>query len=202
VSETDLTVLGRIRAAEWNPTAPASTAPSTLPTVQPQAPLPVPDNASLASRSYFLADFAVLHAKLEALAAAIPEDKYGWRPGEGTRSFAEVFQHVLAEHYGGVMMSFGVHRDTIAAILADARALQQSASKSDVVRTLKQSGAGVRLAVEGIDSTALVAPLATTGRPRNVLRASLNVTAVLHEHLGQLIAYARSVGVVPPWSNF
>jgi hypothetical protein len=26
-------------------------------------------------------------------------------------------------------------------------------------------------------------------------------TTHLHEHLGQLIAYARSNGVVPPWSG-
>jgi uncharacterized damage-inducible protein DinB len=29
----------------------------------------------------------------------------------------------------------------------------------------------------------------------------MRMVAHLHEHLGQLIAYARSVGVVPPWSE-
>jgi len=29
----------------------------------------------------------------------------------------------------------------------------------------------------------------------------IGATTHLHEHLGQLIAYARSNGVVPPWSR-
>jgi hypothetical protein len=29
----------------------------------------------------------------------------------------------------------------------------------------------------------------------------LLMTGDLHEHLGQLVTYARSVGVVPPWSR-
>jgi hypothetical protein len=31
--------------------------------------------------------------------------------------------------------------------------------------------------------------------------ASLAMAGDLHEHLGQLIAYARAVGVKPPWSK-
>jgi hypothetical protein len=32
-------------------------------------------------------------------------------------------------------------------------------------------------------------------------QAAFGMTGDQHEHLGQLIAYARSVGVTPPWSK-
>jgi len=32
-------------------------------------------------------------------------------------------------------------------------------------------------------------------------QAAFAMTDDLHEHLGQLIAYARSIGVKPPWSK-
>ena len=31
--------------------------------------------------------------------------------------------------------------------------------------------------------------------------AAFGMTGDLHEHLGQLIAYSRSVGVKPPWTQ-
>lgn len=201
LDDAEITLLGRIRSAEWDPSATADGVSPAAPVAQAQAQIRIPENASVAARTYFLADFAVLRGKLEALAEAIPEEKFTWRPSEGARSFAEVFQHVAGDHYGGVMMVFGVHRDTIAVALAEARGLTPTSGKADIIRILKQSSASVRQSVAGVDSVALLAPL-SSGAQRNVLRASINMTAELHEHLGQLIAYARSVGLVPPWSNF
>jgi hypothetical protein len=39
------------------------------------------------------------------------------------------------------------------------------------------------------------------GRQRTFPQLAFGMTGDLHEHLGQLIAYARSVNVVPPWSK-
>ena len=39
------------------------------------------------------------------------------------------------------------------------------------------------------------------GQPRSAIEASLMIGGDLHEHLGQLIAYARMNNVVPPWSK-
>ena len=36
-----------------------------------------------------------------ALAKAVPEEKYGWRPAPGVRSFREVFLHIA---YGNQLM--------------------------------------------------------------------------------------------------
>jgi uncharacterized damage-inducible protein DinB len=35
-----------------------------------------------------------------ALAEAIPQEKYAWRPGEGVRSVGEVFTHMVQANYG------------------------------------------------------------------------------------------------------
>jgi uncharacterized damage-inducible protein DinB len=39
------------------------------------------------------------------------------------------------------------------------------------------------------------------GQPATRHKAIVGTVTHLHEHLGQLIAYARSNGVKPPWSN-
>ncbi len=37
--------------------------------------------------------------KLVDLAQAMPQEKYGWRPGEGVRSVSEVYMHVVGANY-------------------------------------------------------------------------------------------------------
>src|SRR5262249_3403605 len=43
-----------------------------------------------------LMSFSESEAKVMALAKAIPEDKYAWRPAPGIRSFSEVFAHIAS----------------------------------------------------------------------------------------------------------
>ena len=38
-------------------------------------------------------------AKLNQLSTAIPQDKFGWRPGPGVRSVSEVLMHVAGANY-------------------------------------------------------------------------------------------------------
>ena len=38
--------------------------------------------------------------QLVALAEAIPEQKYGWRPGPGVRSTSEVIMHIAVVNFG------------------------------------------------------------------------------------------------------
>ena len=45
------------------------------------------------------ADIEQVEKKMLDLARAIPEDKYGWRPGAGVRSISEVLLHVTADNY-------------------------------------------------------------------------------------------------------
>ena len=50
--------------------------------------------------------------------------------------------------------------------------------------------------VDASKLTGRYAPWNTT-----LAEAAFGMTGDQHEHLGQLIAYARSVGVTPPWSK-
>ena len=73
------------------------------------SPSPVPDTASAALiRAQFLAKFEQLQRKLTALANAIPEERYSWRPNQEVRSVAEVYQHLLSDHFRGIAVGFGL----------------------------------------------------------------------------------------------
>jgi hypothetical protein len=41
-------------------------------------------------RDQYMADLDTVHVKIMALANAIPEDRYSWRPAPGVRSISEV----------------------------------------------------------------------------------------------------------------
>ncbi len=54
----------------------------------------VPAGAATGFREEFLSQLDELQGKAVALAKAIPEEKYAWRPGEGVRSTSEVLLHI------------------------------------------------------------------------------------------------------------
>ena len=66
---------------------------------------------------------------------------------------------------------------------------------------LKTSYANLHKAIEGLSDAVLKAPVKLSGRDMTKEDAVRYLFADQHEHLGQSIAYARSNGVVPPWSK-
>jgi uncharacterized damage-inducible protein DinB len=66
---------------------------------------------------------------------------------------------------------------------------------------LKTSYARVQKAIEGLSDADLKAPVKLFGRDMTKEEAVRYLFGDQHEHLGQSIAYARSNGVVPPWSK-
>jgi uncharacterized damage-inducible protein DinB len=140
--------------------------------------------------------------KLVQLAEAIPENKYSWKPAKDTRTVSEVFMHVAGGNYGLAMMA-GFMPPAAAGIKGpdDAMAFDKSKTKkAEVVQALKESfahmqGAFAAASDESLETPADLMGMKTTGRGIHVL-----LLAHAHEHLGQAIAYARSVGVAPPWT--
>ena len=66
-----------------------------------------------------LLPFSTMEQQVMSLAKAVPEDKYGWRPGAGVRSFREVFLHIA---YGNRLMlkiSTGLKGDDLQKEIAD-----------------------------------------------------------------------------------
>src|SRR5436190_11504217 len=55
--------------------------------------------AAAAAKADYLMLYDGVAKKIRDLGAAIPEEKYGWRPAEGVRSIGEVLNHVTGAAY-------------------------------------------------------------------------------------------------------
>ena len=151
-------------------------------------------------RDSYLTDLDTIHSKVMALANAIPADKYSWRPAAGVRSISEVLMHIAGEWYvftprsvaGNVPADFGVPREKLPA-------LEKITAKPEVIDQLTKSFAHTRKELTSADPAKLTGKYKPFGVALD--EAALVMTGDLHEHLGQLIVYARSVGVKPPWSK-
>ena len=66
---------------------------------------------------------------------------------------------------------------------------------------LKASYVNLQKAITGLSDNGLQAPVKLFGRDMTKQGALMLILEDQHEHLGQSIAYARSNGVVPPWSK-
>lgn len=138
--------------------------------------------------------------KLVRLAEAIPAEKYSWRPGEGVRSVSEVFMHVA----GG---NFNIPRRIGAEVPAEVKlgpGFDKSVTeKAEVIAMLKKSFEHVKGAVMKVsdeDAGGKTAPW-LGGRQATYREIMFFLATHEHEHLGQAIAYTRSVGITPPWTE-
>lgn len=134
--------------------------------------------------------------KLVALASAVPPEKFGWRPGAGVRSFGEVCVHVAAGNYE--LGNFWGMKPPPNLDLAKIE--QQGADKGNAVAAMRVSFQRVRESLAAMTDADLDREIDLFGQPGTVRLALLHAVAHAHEHLGQLIAYARMNGIVPPWS--
>jgi uncharacterized damage-inducible protein DinB len=134
--------------------------------------------------------------KLLRLAEAIPADKYTWRPGEGVRSVSEAFLHVSAGNFN-IPRRLGTNPPEG----LDIRGLEKSSTeKAKVMETLKQSVENVRAAFAKVDDMEKTAQW-FGNRQASMREIMFFIAAHNHEHLGQMIAYARMAGITPPWTE-
>jgi uncharacterized damage-inducible protein DinB len=170
---------------------------------EPQNDLdPRGQQASLTSD--LLTDIGQVEKKLIDLANAIPENKFGWRPAAGVRSIGEVVLHVASDNYL-IPAALGFAADSSTGIKGDdyntALAYEKrTMTKAQAVAELEKSFAHVRTSLSGTTQDRFADSANLFGRQVTNQQAWILAATHLHEHLGQLIAYARSNGVVPPWS--
>lgn len=151
-------------------------------------------------RSEYLIDLTSVHDNILALANAIPSDKYSWRPAPGVRSIAEVLMHLAGEWYVIGPMSVGAKPHADIGVPKEAMAkLEKITAKAEVLAELDKAWAHTHKTIESADPATLLGKYEPA--KMSLARAALRVAGDQHEHLGQLIAYARSVGVTPPWSK-
>jgi uncharacterized damage-inducible protein DinB len=159
------------------------------------------DNA-VALRKSYLADIEDKQGKFLQLAEAFPADKYAWRPAPGVRSVGEAFMHVASEYYAWSPRSFGAAPSPAVTMTPEGfQKFEANATKDSVIKHLKAGFAYGKQAVEGVDPATLVGTRKFFGRDATTADIALGMAGDLHEHMGQLIAYARMNGVKPPWSK-
>jgi len=148
-------------------------------------------------RSEVMALVMIQENEFVRLAEAIPAEKYTWRPGPGVRSIAEVLLHASAANYN---MYKSVGAQPPAGI--DVQGLEQSTTdKAKVIATVKDSYAHAKKAITDMPDANLDKTLDWSGGKITQRGVLLFIVPHIAEHLGQLIAYARINGVVPPWSD-
>jgi uncharacterized damage-inducible protein DinB len=134
--------------------------------------------------------------QLLALAEAMPEEKFAWRPVPGVRSTSEVFMHLA-------LANFYLLSVTGPKMPADMKeGLEKSVTaKADVISWLKRSLDAVKSAHLAVTPKDLERKVHIVDRDATVDGMYLRIIVHANEHMGQLIAYARMTGVVPPWSK-
>ena len=148
-------------------------------------------------RSEVLAEVIVQEDKFTRLAEAIPAEKYTWRPAPDVRSFAEVFLHVSAANYNLYKLV-----GTPPPAGFEVKGFEKSTTdKAKVIATLKDSYAHAKKAIAAMPEADLEKSLDWFGGKNTERGILLFIVRHAAEHLGQSIAYARFVGVTPPWTE-
>ncbi len=137
-------------------------------------------------------DAGTLSEKFTGL-ARVMSGKYDWKPGQGVRSVADVFNLIVKENglLAGVL-SGTPNTGASPAPITDPEKMQEA---------LKASYLNLQNAITALSDSDLQAPVKLFGRDMTKQGALMLILLDQHEHLGQSIAYARTNGVVPPWSK-
>jgi uncharacterized damage-inducible protein DinB len=151
-----------------------------------------------------LKDIGDVEKKVVDLAKTMPESAYAWRPAAGVRSTGEVLQHIAADNYflpalAGVAApkETGITKDYKTAVAFEKKPLTKAAA----IAELEKSFAFLRTSMNGTTDAQLNATIDMFGTKSTARGVWITTATHLHEHLGQLIAYARSNKVTPPWSK-
>ena len=134
--------------------------------------------------------------QLISLAEATPEDKFAWRPAPGVRSTSEDYMHIVTSNFY-LLSVMGPKMPT------DLRESMEKSvtAKAEVIAWLKRSLDAVKEAHLAETPMDLKRKVHIADRDATVDGMYLRIIVHANEHMGQLIAYARMTGVVPPWSN-
>ena len=150
-------------------------------------------------------DLNEIQKKFNDLARAIPEAAYGWRP-VGARSVGEVLLHVASDNYL-IPAMMGTPIPSATGLSATDMKTLETYEKRKLTRDqiLEELDASFGHLHRAIGATSTDANFGDTVNffgsewPRG--RAVLMTVTHLHEHLGQLMAYARSNNIATPWSR-
>lgn len=133
-----------------------------------------------------------------SLAEAIPADKYDWRPQEGVRSVGEVLVHIASANYffamiNGAQLPEGINPQEMEKTVT---------GKENIIAALTKSYDFIVEAGKETSDEALAEEITYPTGDKFSKRTNLMIASShCAEHMGQLVAYARTNGITPPWSQ-
>jgi uncharacterized damage-inducible protein DinB len=135
--------------------------------------------------------------QLVALAEAVPATKFSWRPAPGVRSVSEVYMHIAMANFYLLSVTGPKMPDDL-----NSPDMEKTVTaKADVIAWLKRSLEAVKTAHAAVKPDDLHRKVKVFGRDADVDGMYLRIIVHANEHMGQLVAYARMNGIVPPWSQ-
>jgi len=137
-------------------------------------------------------DAGTLSKKFTGL-AQVMAGKYEWKPGQGVRSVGDVFNLIVQEN--------GLLADALTGKTNSGSEPAPITDPGKMQDALKASYANLQKAITGLSDNDLQTQVKLFGEEMTKQDAVMLILEDQHEHLGQSIAYARTNGVVPPWSK-
>ncbi len=152
---------------------------------------------------------------LAAIADAIPAERFDWRPAADARSVSEVMVHIATGNLAlldivGIRAPLQAYvpvkgdpgADRFVAVIVKIHQMEKTVTgKAEVVGMLKASLAAVGEGFAQASPEELDRVGEFFGERTTVRRIYMRVLAHTHEHMGQLIAYLRMMGMKAPWED-
>ena len=167
----------------------------------------VPATAQMGSRGMTsmkdaqVADLQTMKDKFTSLGAAFSEEQFSWKPMDGTRSVKDVLVLMSVEGNLFPTMWGGTAAMGAGANFREETARLNAMSRTELLAEVGKAFDNIIGQAKGMDDDARMKPVKFFGQDTNAAGAVFMAQSDMHEHLGQLIVYARANQIVPPWSR-
>ncbi len=130
------------------------------------------------------------------LAEAFTEVQYDWRPMDGVDSAGEAILHIASTNYAiGLRLGFAPPDDVFIMKITEIK------GKENIINAFKKSNKYIQDVLTEVKTKNLSNEIDMGFAKMSTLEGLLTILEHNAEHKGQLIAYARSNNITPPWSK-
>lgn len=133
---------------------------------------------------------------LTQIVAAMPEDKWDFKPVKEVRSFREMVLHLIEDGYSHIGYTKGMSREESGKLTAKYKGLH---SKADMLKALDESyDYGDKVLSEITDQNAMTMVTGMRAERQTRVEAALVAFEDQMDHYGNFVVYLRLNGIVPP----
>ena len=127
-------------------------------------------------------------------AAAVPEEKYGFKLTPGQFSFAGWLTHSVGAIYFYCYRFGGVPAPPRERLSR----MKSLTAKSDLEQLVKDSFEYCDTALKGMNDERALAPFSLNGKEVVPVTHMIGMVTGLNEHYGNIVGYLRTLGITPP----